>query len=75
MHVHARRDVPAQPPFSWPPNGRVLVAATCHGHLGALVLVGWLTKEMKGRAAQREAVARAQAATGAMLRCTAQGQA
>ena len=32
MHVHARRDVPAQPPFSWPPNGRVLVAATWHDH-------------------------------------------
>ena len=33
MHVHARRDVPAQPPFPWPPNGRALVAAAWHGHL------------------------------------------
>ena len=32
LHVHARRDVLAQPPFSWPPNGRALVAATWHGH-------------------------------------------
>ena len=32
LHVHAHRHVPAQPPFSWPPNGRALVAATWHGH-------------------------------------------
>ena len=33
LHVHARRDVLAQPPFPWPPNGRALVAAAWHGHL------------------------------------------
>ena len=32
LYVHARRGVLAQPPFSWPPNGRALVAATWHGH-------------------------------------------
>ena len=33
LHVHAHRDVLAQPLFSWPPKGRALMAVTWHDHL------------------------------------------